>query len=141
MPDRITRSRTKGWRKPPGAVIVGGESGPGARPMHPDWARSLRDQCVELARLCAARPHLCRAMLRLWREFIFPAVADVHGRQIAISYQDADLHSGQTYRFDGWVMIGRGGRGGRDSRTGRQSRDLRIWAWPPSAAAQIGATP
>jgi len=27
-------------------VIVGGESGPGARPMHPDWARSVRDQCV-----------------------------------------------------------------------------------------------
>jgi protein gp37 len=26
-------------------VIVGGESGPGARPMHPDWARLLRDQC------------------------------------------------------------------------------------------------
>ena len=26
-------------------VIVGGESGKGARPMHPDWARSLRDQC------------------------------------------------------------------------------------------------
>jgi protein gp37 len=27
-------------------AIVGGESGPGARPMHPDWARGLRDQCV-----------------------------------------------------------------------------------------------
>jgi len=26
-------------------VIVGGESGPGSRPMHPAWARSLRDQC------------------------------------------------------------------------------------------------
>lgn len=26
-------------------VIIGGESGPGARPMHPDWATSLRDQC------------------------------------------------------------------------------------------------
>ena len=26
-------------------VITGGESGPKARPMHPDWARSLRDQC------------------------------------------------------------------------------------------------
>lgn len=26
-------------------VICGGESGPNARPMHPDWARSLRDQC------------------------------------------------------------------------------------------------
>lgn len=28
-------------------VVVGGESGPGARPMHPAWARSIRDQCVE----------------------------------------------------------------------------------------------
>lgn len=28
-------------------VIAGGESGPGARPMHPDWARSLRDQCQD----------------------------------------------------------------------------------------------
>lgn len=28
-------------------VIVGGESGPGARPMHPDWVRSIRDQCQE----------------------------------------------------------------------------------------------
>ena len=27
-------------------VIVGGESGPAARPMHPDWARALRDQCA-----------------------------------------------------------------------------------------------
>ena len=32
--------RRLGW------VICGGESGPGARPMHPDWARSLRDQCA-----------------------------------------------------------------------------------------------
>ena len=27
-------------------AICGGESGPSARPMHPDWARSIRDQCV-----------------------------------------------------------------------------------------------
>jgi protein gp37 len=27
-------------------VIAGGESGPGARPMHPAWVRSLRDQCA-----------------------------------------------------------------------------------------------
>ena len=27
-------------------VIAGGESGPGARPSHPDWFRSLRDQCA-----------------------------------------------------------------------------------------------
>lgn len=29
-------------------VIAGGESGPDARPSHPDWFRSLRDQCIEL---------------------------------------------------------------------------------------------
>jgi len=28
-------------------VVVGGESGPSARPMRPDWARSLREQCEE----------------------------------------------------------------------------------------------
>jgi len=27
-------------------VIAGGESGPGARPCHPDWARGLRDACL-----------------------------------------------------------------------------------------------
>ncbi len=26
-------------------VVAGGESGPGARPMHPDWVRGLRDVC------------------------------------------------------------------------------------------------
>jgi protein gp37 len=28
-------------------VIVGGESGPGARPMQPDWVRGVREQCLE----------------------------------------------------------------------------------------------
>ena len=27
-------------------IITGGESGPKARPMHPQWARDIRDQCV-----------------------------------------------------------------------------------------------
>jgi protein gp37 len=43
------------WNKPGikyhypkiGWVIVGGESGHKARPMHPDWVRSLRDQCKD----------------------------------------------------------------------------------------------
>jgi len=38
-PLRFSRARLD-W------VIAGGESGPRARPMHPDWARSLRDQCA-----------------------------------------------------------------------------------------------
>lgn len=30
-------------------VVAGGESGPGARPMHPAWPRQLRDQCIAAA--------------------------------------------------------------------------------------------
>jgi len=30
-----------------GWVIVGGESGPGARMMDPDWARAIRDRCLD----------------------------------------------------------------------------------------------
>jgi protein gp37 len=29
-----------------GWVVVGGESGPGARPMDPEWVRDIRDQCL-----------------------------------------------------------------------------------------------
>ena len=28
-------------------MVVGGESGPGCRPMNPEWATDLRDQCVD----------------------------------------------------------------------------------------------
>ena len=37
--DEISRRNSLDW------VICGGESGPGARPMHPEWARSIREQC------------------------------------------------------------------------------------------------
>lgn len=37
--ERGSRRAEIGW------VIVGGETGPGARPMHPDWARTIRNQC------------------------------------------------------------------------------------------------
>lgn len=35
-----------GWWRHVDWVVAGGESGPNARPMHPTWARSLRDQCA-----------------------------------------------------------------------------------------------
>lgn len=58
-------------------VIVGGESGPDARPMHPDWARSLRDQCRTAGvpfffkQWGAWRPeghHTPSADIELWRD-------------------------------------------------------------------------
>ncbi len=42
-------------------VICGGESGPNARPMHPDWVRGLRDQCE-----AAGVPFL----FKQWGEFL-----------------------------------------------------------------------
>lgn len=47
-------------------VICGGESGPGARPMHPDWARGLRDQCA-----AAGVPFF----FKQWGEYL-PAMTD-----------------------------------------------------------------
>jgi protein gp37 len=52
-------------------VICGGESGPGARPMHPDWVRSLRDQCQ-----ASGTPFL----FKQWGEW---AIADIGNVDIA----------------------------------------------------------
>ena len=38
-------SKYRGRRLDRFLVTAGGETGPGARPVHPDWVRSLRDQC------------------------------------------------------------------------------------------------
>src|SRR6201988_4985597 len=84
-----------------------------------------RANTIELSRLCAHRPGLCRVVLRLWREFVFPALPE----PIAISYQDADLHNGNTYRFDGWQRVAFSRAGGTDQRSGRKGRDKWIWLW------------
>jgi protein gp37 len=47
-------------------VIAGGESGPGARPMHGDWARDLREQCA-----AAGVPFFFKQWGE-WREFPTP---------------------------------------------------------------------
>jgi protein gp37 len=48
-------------------IIAGGESGPGARPMHPEWVRSLAKQCQE-----AAVPFL----MKQWGEWLPVAQMD-----------------------------------------------------------------
>lgn len=87
-----------------------------------------RCDAIELSRLCAARPGLCRVALRLWRMFVFPALARERGCLWALSYQDAAAHRGDLYRFDGWVKVGTS-RSGTDSRTGRRGRAKVIWGW------------
>jgi len=84
-----------------------------------------RGNSVELSRLCAERAGLCRVALRLWREFVFAGM----DAEYAISYQDADLHNGDTYRFDGWVRLPEKSRSGTDQRSGREGRDKWVWVW------------
>jgi hypothetical protein len=83
-----------------------------------------RDNTIELARLCAIRSGLCRVALRVWRETFLRDL----GVPFAMSYQDNDMHSGNTYRFDGWKCIGRS-RSGTDQRSGREGRDKSVWLW------------
>lgn len=59
-------------------VICGGESGPNARPMHPDWARSLRDQCQR-----AGVPFL----FKQWGEY-WPGETGRLYRQETVDYSD-----------------------------------------------------
>lgn len=77
-----------------------------------------RFEVVELARLCAAGSAWCQPMLRMWREALFPAIAEAHRRQFAVSYQDQRLHTGGIYRYDGWAMVGIGGGRWRRSALG-----------------------
>lgn len=43
--DKAEHDDFRYWAEKLEWIVVGGESGKDARPMHPDWARSLRDQC------------------------------------------------------------------------------------------------
>lgn len=94
-----------------------------------------RAEAVELSRVCAERPDLCRVALRLWREFVFPGFCEARGVTWAISYQDAAQHSGNLYRFDGWVRLGFS-HSGTDTRSGRPGRDKVIWGWSADPAAR-----
>ena len=96
-------------------------------------ANFTRQDAIELARLCAERPDLCRPMLRLWREFVFPAF----NRQWAVSYQDEALHSGNVYRFDGWIKLREHARSGTDARSGRIGRTKTVWGWHQDPAQRV----
>lgn len=76
-------------------VICGGESGPGARPMHPDWARSLRDQCAS-----ASVPFLFKQWGEWlpWHHFSDAAIDDP---------PEQTRFSTREWRADEWIDVGR----------------------------------
>lgn len=71
-------------------VICGGESGPHARPMHPDWARSLRDQCA-----AAGVPYL----FKQWGEWVPAGEIGFHGhehRPVVVMEPHAMMRTGKV---------------------------------------------
>jgi len=100
-----------------------------------------RNEAFELARVCAARPDLCRVAVRLWREFVFPEMARAGGWKWAISYQDAVQHRGGLYRMDGWVRLDwtRSGTDLRGREGTRKGRNNVVWGWTDNHAALAAA--
>lgn len=74
-------------------VIVGGESGPKARPMHPEWARSLRDECV-----AAGVPFLFKQWGGWALKGVAPDVAITRAEDFGVLALDGDWYEGHT----GW---------------------------------------
>ncbi|HEX7907318.1 MAG TPA: phage Gp37/Gp68 family protein [Paraburkholderia sp.] len=92
-------------------VVAGGESGPGARPMHPDWARNLRDQCEAAGVRYFFKQH------GEWapgsgdfgaRKFETAAIA-CDGRVVTDGYDAVGYPPGAT-SADGWAMVHRAGK-------------------------------
>lgn len=118
------------WRRDPDApqldwVVCGGESGHGARPMHPGWVRSLRDQCVD-----AGIPFL----FKQWGEYIPESLgAHVITRRSAKTARYADFDGGNRPANigarNGAVTCHRVGKG----RAGREL-DGRIWDEYPAVS-------
>lgn len=78
-------------------VIVGGESGTKARPMHPDWARSLRDQCQ-----AAGVPFF----FKQWGEHapgLHPDLRSIHESGVALGV-DGTHQSGRPYSLGSVFM-------------------------------------
>lgn len=69
----------------PDWVIVGGESGHGARPMSPDWVREVRDQCARFG---------SKFLFKQWGEWL-PMLGQVEG---------VEVRGEKVSTPDGWVM-------------------------------------
>lgn len=104
-------------------VIVGGESGPGARPLHPQWARDLRDQC-EAAGVAY--------FMKQWGEWAPVAVGDEDSAPFLIVPEYAHGQDGPFTR--GWAMrrIGKKAAG--------RLLDGRTWDEYPTTSAERTAS-
>jgi protein gp37 len=83
-------------------VIAGGESGPRARPSHPDWFRELRDACQSTCGLGLEFDHECNThpafFFKQWGEWAPGALPlSLNGRPIGPQVTHVAVKSGQGY--------------------------------------------
>jgi protein gp37 len=110
-------------------VICGGESGPGARPMHPDWARSVRDQCV-----AAGVPFF----FKQWGEWL-PQTGGIQQleslpQRTPCMLMSSDGHCGHSqFEMDGHERVGRMLRVGK--KAAGNLLDGQVWQQYPEVVA------
>jgi protein gp37 len=107
-------------------VISGGESGPKARPSHPDWFRGLRDQCV-----AAGVPHL----FKQWGEWSPVRALGQQGRARFIGPSGERFNERHPQDMDPtWATVYRVGK----KLAGREL-DGRSWDQYPQVAGAVTA--
>ena len=112
-------------------IVLGGESGRGARPMHPDWPRSIRDQCAAAG---------VSFFFKQWGKFVAPKDTAYHGSHkgwrfpVSCSYMKHDGTYYPSYPsggLSGWTKIYRIGTKKAGRRLdGVEHNDL---IWPSQA--------
>lgn len=123
FPYLADKHRTK-WLHNINWVIAGGESGHGARPVHPDWLRSLRDQCQKAG---------TSFFLKQWGEYYTTSILTTSGEPHFRMFTDMQhwVDKAQT-----WV------RGGRcisiDGRECKSGKDFQECAYPVAIMDRVG---
>ncbi len=89
-------------------VIAGGESGPGARPTHPDWVRSIRDQCAEAGVAFHFKQWGCWAPNETGHPITGqPTSGRSHGQFVSHTFADGVLMNRTTVTMAGRTLDGK----------------------------------
>lgn len=121
--------------------VVGGESGPSARPMHPEWARSLRDQCFAAGVPFFFKQHGEWAPGSKW-------APNVIAREAVVAYdngevvepperlwQETPLAERDRQNRRGWAIVHRAGK-----RAAGRELDGRTWDEYPATHLRVEET-
>jgi protein gp37 len=112
------------WRYGVDWVIAGGESGPGARAVHPDWVRSIRDQCIEA-------PTAVPFFFKQWGEYL---PHDQKGRLVSRRMRVLPIAK-QRHAFEGDAYAAKVGK-----KNAGRTIDGRQWSEFPKQATMFGSS-